>query len=190
MIIPAGYAQCAITFSGTPWQYGAAATFGIARIGSPLDPTEVATYIADAFADEFASLVSTDLNISGAKVKFGPNDDGPSGEVSQSRFGSLTSPPMLANAAYLLEKHTALGGRKHRGRMYIPGCTEDGQTGTNDVIPARLGQLATACNNFLGKLEAEGFSMVILHNSVNAPTEVTSLTPDGKYATQRRRLRR
>jgi hypothetical protein len=100
------------------------------------------------------------------------------------------------NSAHLIRKNTSLGGRRNRGRMYLPGVSEANVSNTGVLAPARVAQINTALSNWRAALEANTgiLYMVILHGtSLNSPTPtptpVTSLACQPVIATQRRRLR-
>ena len=93
----------------------------------------------------------------------------------------------------LVHKVTAVGGRRGRGRAYIPGAPATAIDNTGVVDSAymvanqpRLTTFGTACaTNDIG--------LVVLHGgegTLPVPYDVTNLVLDGKVATQRRRLRR
>lgn len=107
--------------------------------------------------------------------------------------GGDSGPTQAINTAYLVKKSSGLGGRRNRGRMFIPGVVGSRLLDNGHLSPTFAANLGAACDAFLTQLEAvtgvEG--MVILHAppSVLAPTVVIALTPAPKVATQRRRLR-
>ncbi len=100
------------------------------------------------------------------------------------------------NCAFLLHKRSGLGGRKNRGRMYLPGVNEAlvddkglmSTTAINGVNAAAAATLADI-------IAIEGVErMVILHTQPlgpvgTVPTPVTTLLLDPVLGTQRRRLR-
>ncbi len=118
--------------------------------------------------------------------------DRPSSTAGGNALGNL----IPQNSAYLIRKNTALGGRRNRGRMYLPGVAEN-TTANNGVIDGtRLLELNTAMGNWLGALKASApvDDMVLLHSTSSLsptpePTTVSSLIAEGVIPTQRRRLR-
>jgi hypothetical protein len=110
--------------------------------------------------------------------------------------GTAASASIPQNTAYLAKKSSASGGRRNRGRMYIPGLAAGG-VGTAGVVPPAT---ITTVNTALARLmpggsvhTAFGFlgSPVILHQSGSqTPTVITDLSCSNLVATQRRRLRR
>lgn len=117
--------------------------------------------------------------------------------------GTLGANALTQNVASLFKKSTASGGRRNRGRMFIPGPAEttvDAAGSWDSVVRDTLNGEAVT---FLASLAAINNNMVILHPARPAPepkpvpeaipeappTEVTSLVLDPRVATQRRRLR-
>ena len=100
------------------------------------------------------------------------------------------------NSAFLARKSSALGGRRNRGRMYIPSVPE----GDVDSAGVVLSATVTTWNVNLAAMmpggsihTAFGFlgDAVILHETGSqTPTTMTDLAMQNRIATQRRRLRR
>jgi len=113
-------------------------------------------------------------------------------EFSGSDVGSGTSPMTPPNTAFLFRKYSAAGGRKNRGRFFVPYVRES-LVGEDGVISSGtvsgLTDAATAFVAAVGAaLEVEG--PVILHTDpLDTPTPMTSVAAMNKVATQRRRLR-
>ena len=109
--------------------------------------------------------------------------------------GDETSFPMWPNTAVLIKKTTASGGRRNRGRMYVPGFgLRSLVTPAGIIDPAYLADLQTNLDDFLALINAgTGFNATnlgVLHSEPpSAPAVITSLTAEAKVATQRRRLR-
>ena len=186
MIIPSGFGQCTIFFTGTGAPTGAACTWGFDHTGFA-DPDVVAAAQMGMFntniMPELCDTVSTTL----CEVKFGPNDTGPVGTDAAGTAGGVAATSAPPNTAYLVSKRTALGGRANRGRLYLPGVDEadvsaQGTFGTT--------ALQAAVDQWLTDQDTNQLPMVILHNDVGSPTPVTQLIVSNRVATQRRRLRR
>jgi len=104
--------------------------------------------------------------------------------------GTFSGTQMTPNVAYLLRKVTASGGRRNRGRMYLPGVNEGNVDGTGAVDGTAIGKLNTAGSDFITDTGAADIGLFILHSDGGTPTEITSFVASPKVATQRRRLRR
>lgn len=110
--------------------------------------------------------------------------------------GTGTGTPLPNNCATLLKKSTALGGRRNRGRMYVPCPMEAEVDGAGICTAPSLTAWNTECAKILpgGAVHtAFGFlgDAVVLHEAGSqTPAVVTDLSPAPKIATQRRRMRR
>lgn len=108
--------------------------------------------------------------------------------------GTLTSPAvaMAPNCAILLRKRTALGGRRNRGRAYIPPVFPS--EGSVDAAGVIAGASLTAIQGFYDSMftgSLLNYDRVLFHNEAPfTPTPINLLQFDGLIATQRRRLRR
>ena len=190
MIIPVGYAQVTHIFSSGFLPYGAVTTYGIGDIGLFPDLNALASDLYDAFQDHVMGNLSSSVNHDTCRVKAGPNETGPVGEFTGVEVGGAGGTFASPNLAYLVEKHTALGGRKGRGRMFLPGVTEGGIGGSGDLDLTVLGDFTTNLANWLDALGGVGVEPVVLHSDETAPTPITAFVIDPKVATQRNRLRR
>lgn len=99
--------------------------------------------------------------------------------------------PLPSNCAILVHKRTQLGGRRGRGRMYLPAFTagelDVNASGTIDTvdhaaIQAELGVFRTT-------LVANDVPPMLYHSDGGAGTEITNLVLDTRIGTQRRRMR-
>jgi hypothetical protein len=109
--------------------------------------------------------------------------------------GDESSFPMWPNTAVLIKKVTAAGGRRNRGRMYVPGFgLRTLITPAGLIDPSYLADLQTNMDSLLATLNAgTGFNATnlgVLHSEPpSAPAVITQLKCEAKVATQRRRLR-
>jgi hypothetical protein len=113
--------------------------------------------------------------------------------------GGASLPP---NCAVLMQKRTGVGGRRNRGRCYLPHCV--GETDVNEggvIAAAVLATLQNRADVWLDRLNNGGVpgtpTPAFLLHGVDPvtgdpfiPTPVTSHPVSGTIATQRRRLRR
>lgn len=150
-----------------------------------------------AFVTAFKPFFSPSMLLSGGHVLIG-NDGGAIRWESSITpvVGTGSANCLPQNSAYLLKKQSALGGRKNRGRMYLPCPPESniGDAGTvNTSIITAIN--AAAVGLTVGGAIVNAFDFlggpVILHEAaIDDPTPVTDLVTDRYIATQRRRLRR
>lgn len=113
------------------------------------------------------------------------------GTASALGTGTGTQPPPPPNIAFLLTKETALGGRKNRGRAYLPpvfpGDAEINELG--QIAATQLGQLNDEFGNAFNALVTAGLNPCLYHSDGSAGTPLTGWTVGSLIATQRRRLR-
>ena len=104
--------------------------------------------------------------------------------------GTASGTGWSPQVCFLIRKVTAVGGRRNRGRWYLPGGSE-GDVDTNGDIPAgALAVVNTNVNNFFSDITTADFGFCILHADGGAPTDIVDLVPSARCATQRRRLQR
>ncbi len=193
LVIPGGFSQAIYRFSLAGDAEEMIFTLGIIGPGSGTAEQLIADLHA-AFVSAWpaANLLSgyTFLgirlivgNTGGAPIVF----DGTQAPV----VGTNSGPALPPNCAFLVRKRTPLGGRAHRGRMYLPagvGVGEDSVPATGVMLEAQRSALQTRVNTAFG-----GTNKAILHDSLTpgalSPTTITSLFLDPRLATQRRRLR-
>lgn len=192
MLIPGGYGQVNLKFSGASVPFGAQMTWGFQDTLSD-DAAAEATIIANIWnAALLDNLQTTTIALTSVLVKHGPNSTGDSAEVGVSipglEVGVGTSPAV----ALLIKKNTATGGRQGRGRMYMPGLPEIHVETSGAYDASQLAVAQTRFTDFLGDLDAAGLPMVLLHagpGSEPEPYTVLGLSVDSRVATQRRRNR-
>src|SRR3972149_1785273 len=120
MPIPSGFGQVNYRFSGAGAPSGAEVTFGFTVPGGD-DPTTAGGDLITAWnATDMPDLYSLSLTFEEVLVKFGPDATGPSAVTPAGGAGGLGAAGG-PQQAYLVHKHTALGGRQGRGRFYVPG---------------------------------------------------------------------
>lgn len=191
-IIPAGYAQVNLQFTGPSAPTGAEMTFGF-DVNVAFPPASYAESVADKYVEHILPHITDGLTLTGALCKFGPNDTGPSAEFGVVESGTSATPSVPPNVALLIRKATAAGGRAGRGRAYQPGIAEGNVDASGVVDPADLAVYQTDWDAFHAALVADGIIPVVLHGAgspISIPSEVTSFNVAGVVATQRRRLRR
>lgn len=193
-IIPAGFAQINLRFTGSAAPNGAEVTFGL-DTGDVLaqDPTVIANAVADEWSPTVMVQLTNQLIFSEVYCKFGPNDTGESGSAFRNVAGSGQGASTPPNVAILVRKNTGGGGRRGRGRMYIPGMDE-AHVGPGGVLTAAgLNAVQVAMNAFFTGLTGDGLIPHVLHSPgispVPAPTPILSFEVQSLVATQRDRLR-
>lgn len=189
MTIPSGFAQCNLRFGGIAAPLGSEVVLGINQPDFGPGPIDVAEVVADHWVSDILPLQSSALVLQSVLCKFGPDVDGPSAEFTVGTAGGAAATTVPPNVALLVRKNTASGGRKNRGRMFVPGIVEGNVDQSGDMDGTVLGNWQTALDDFLDGLDTAQHTMVLLHGDDTDPTTVTSLTAQVRVATQRRRLR-
>lgn len=199
---PAGYGLCSYELRHASMSRSAFLTFGVNA--TETDPATVALAVRTAFtlAGSLYSCIDTSVNLIGVRVSLGT--DGGEDLVAVNTTVSacnrtLASPP--PNCATLVHKRTARGGRRGRGRMYIPWAITATSLSENGALPGGdVSTVQAAVDVWRGALNTGGNPLVLLHRPSlpgtehptvpGAPDPVISCTVDPLVATQRRRLGR
>lgn len=206
-VIPSGFAHVAIEMKHTsdpqPWF----CTFGIQGPAFPSDGIAVANGILKCWDQEIGQHMNQSVSSQQVILTIGQGTDPP--VKAYSNIGLLNSGSTTAklpqNCALLVDKLTALGGRRNRGRMYVPSVLAEGDVSdTGNITNSALTLLQTSFNNFFEFMQngsdltqfqpalAET-PMQVLHRPgisvVGTPTPVSSLRVQPVITTQRKRLR-
>lgn len=190
MIIPAGYSQVSLDFRTDPVGRTASVVFGVAN-GDGDSPLSIAADVEVAVAPWIENVVSIHAVCTMIRVKNGPNASGPSGELGTALGGDVGGDMISPQVTLLHTKFTALGGRKHRGRLFSPFSSESVVDSLGFVDGTHRGVINDKNEDLLTALAADNHAMVLLHaHGASAPDLVTDLICQPEVATQRRRLRR
>lgn len=194
VVIPANYGVLSFhtLTTGDPepmiWTLGV----GIASANSVPDIPEVAY---DSWVDNIAPLTSTVVTLDQVQLKEGPSSTGPTWVFQSTAAGTQGDPLLPPNSAVLVQKRSTLGGRKGRGRAFLPGISVIADTldsgGNFDSLVA--GTIAAAVTQLADDLSTDTTAgpaiPVLLHSDSTAPSTIVTYTVPSKIATQRRRLR-
>lgn len=201
IVIPAGFGQCTyeLKATGDPQPWNLVTGFEATNEGTG---AAYALTLLDAFVSHVLPQIHDSVVLTGAKLSLGQSGGAdPIVSFFNSGENGDTGGDMLPqNSAVLVSKNTAFGGRKNRGRMFIPLMAESSQVdNVGNIATTKVNFLQSGFTAFLDKLSGPSViggiaaPMVILHNDTGAstpdPTPVTSLTVKSVIATQRRRLR-
>lgn len=202
MPTPPGFADISLKFELAGLVRAAYITFAVDPTDT--DPTIVASNVINAInaATSLKSITDSNVTISGIRVSMGTDgSEDLATEVPTVIAGGAGLSGAPPNCAALVHKTTSRGGRRGRGRMFIPWVLDEGSvTEAGLLVGAHMTTLQTACNNFLTALTTFGVPMYLLHNPSTpettkptvpgAPNLVTGLKVDAMISTQRRRLGR
>lgn len=202
MTTPPGYASCSYELKHTLMTRSAYITFGVDPTGT--DPAAVADLLRGQFAatGSLFSCIDSNVVLVGTRVSLGTDtgEDLVGASVTQVLCTrALTSLP--ANCATLVHKITARGGRRGRGRMYIPWAIASATvTEAGTIVSGDVTAVQNAVNAWRTAVIATVGPLVLLHRpslpevqpptTPGPPNEITSMVVDPLVATQRRRLGR
>lgn len=194
MVIPAGYAQANIVFEGAAVPTGAEMTIGL-NVGTFGQPASVAAAgVFDAMdTANMNTLWTSVLQVSEVRVKYGPDETGPTGIHTAVLTGTLATTGAAPMVSVLVQKVTALGGRAGRGRCYMPGVIDGLVDASGGLDTGYQAAAQTSWDDFLAELIATDLEPVVLHGAgspISLPTTITSFAVANQVASQRRRNRR
>lgn len=197
-----GYATCAYELRHSTMSRSAFITFGVDPTDT--DPNTVANKLQLQFATAGSLFSVIDSSVTMVKVRVSMGTDG-----SEDLVGENTTPVACTktvnssppNVAALVHKRTARGGRRGRGRMYIPWVVDASATSENGAL---FGTNRTAIANAVDVWRLAVTSNVgipvLLHRpskpgtahptTPGPPNDIVSWYVDPLVATQRRRLGR
>lgn len=120
------------------------------------------------------------------------DDSGPIlGSYRVTTTGTKSGSPLPTNCAFLASKGTATGGRKGRGRWFIPPFMlgESGVDGNGIIDSGILPTLQGYLDAVMAQFVTLDLHPVLLHSTAGTPAPITALTLQSQLATQRRRMR-
>lgn len=192
--IPAGYAQCIPEFSLSGTTH--LSTFTMGMKGAPGDSASDIGVAFDAALTAVGSLVTAAGMILGwtylGTTTTLMTETGPLVSVDGAPIaGSAVASALPINCALLVSKITGRGGRKGRGRFYIPPFTvaEGAVNAAGQIDSGDITSLQSKVNVFFAAISGLEPFAVLLHEDGTLPDEITAMTVQGTIATQRRRMR-
>lgn len=196
--IPAGYGEIALrhTLTGDPEEMlctiGFRSTVGVALadLVAAADAIDLAWRVQ--ILDSGVDMVD-DFTYQGYRARVDASGTGElTIEGGTVLAGQSTAAIPPSNCAILVRKRSALGGREHQGRMYLPMVltAESNVSPTGAIESAHVASLNTRFSLFLADVEADDVELQILHGDpVLVPTPISSFSVQSTLATQRRRMR-
>lgn len=188
-VIPVGYAQITYEFGGTALPSGAAMTMGCAIDGSFSGPTAAAA-ARTALMANLGAYISSNVTLLSTTIKVGPTETGPFFTDSTSVAGTGSATTVPPNVAVLVNKVTASGGRKGRGRMFVPGIPEQDVNPNGTYATGVAAAWNTKLEDYRDDLIFAELIPVVLHNDATPPTAITALVLAPLVGTIKQRLRR
>ncbi len=195
-IIPSGFVHVAHHLRYVSDPEDMIVTYAVSRPeGSIGDLTALANALHGAFQTAWGGQLNSGYTHPRVTVRLGI--DGAPDIVAESNtaIGNFTgsSAVLPSNCALMVKKITGQGGRRNKGRMYIPGYAEGVVDGNGFLNGADVTSLRTVVQNWRTAIAglADVGEVVLLHSLVGqAPTVVTNFDIDPRIATMRRRMRR
>jgi hypothetical protein len=189
-MIPTGFGEISVIHSGAGIDGQAIWSMGFDNNAAD-SATDVATNVSAALASlGYLDILSTSVTVDEVRVKLGPDSTGESASDFPSLSGTVGGQAAPPNLALLVRKNTALGGRRGRGRCYIPGLPEFALDQNGLVVSSIITIAQDFFTDWGGAMVLASKPLHLLHGDATSPTAISSLVVDGKLATQRRRLRR
>ncbi len=203
-VLPVGYGTVTVKFSctGDPEPMVTTFAFRPAPAASTFTALDTAagalvTQFEAAFVPNAAAF-NVEWRWIGASAVYNTSDQGLQyAERPRSLAGSAVGQTPMTNSALLVRKATASGGRKNRGRHFVPPFNlNETVVDRNGVLDASV--LANQQNVWTSMVPSggpTGWKCVVLHTqlpgapAVAAPTDITALVVQSQMATQRRRMR-
>lgn len=193
--VPVGFGQCVFRFATVSGTDESLVTLGFEP---PDELAEVAAFeINKAWTDPgrpfIAASICSSWRYLGTRVTL-VTESGPLlAEEPMSLIGTGAETALPPNVAILVNKITALGGRRNRGRMFFPpfyppeSIIDSGGLIQTGVVAAMQSALTSA----RGAMVTAGYPPFLFHSAAPfTPAAIVALQLQGRVATQRRRLRR
>jgi hypothetical protein len=156
---------------------------------------ELATFFATAAGPLFKAYLPTTATWYGAKVRrvtpLPPSF--PASSRAATGIGSVASDPLPKQVALVVTKQTGLGGRRYRGRMYLPfwheGYNSAGNRPEAAAITAgdNIATLFLTLQTVVGAGGSANLLPVLYHRATRTYDIITSHRTNGIWGTQRRR---
>lgn len=195
--IPVGFAEATFVFQCTGRPKVATWSLGIdSEDFSEQTPADIAENVFNAFGTSPGPYQAGLMDISWRWVSVEVTmmyEEGPLvGGFAANRQGTNMAGAPPTNCAVLMNKQTNVGGRRNRGRAFLPPV----KPGEADIDPAgvisgtQLTALQTAYDGAFAALPVYNMTPVLFHGSAPfTPTPITGFAIQSIIATQRRRLR-
>lgn len=196
MPTPPGFADISLKFQLASFNRPAYVTFAVNPTAT--DPDDVAAAVLGAYTATGSMNSRLDSSVTMTEVTARLGTDGSEdliGTATNAAPGGATGGAPPPNVAVLCHKRTARGGRRGRGRLFMPWYCSDNDTNEDGtLLTSAVTAIGLAMVTFMGALNTNNVPMYILHKPGNTlpgpPDLVTNITVSGLVATQRRRLGR
>lgn len=194
--VPAGYAEVTYRFRIVGDAEEMLTSWGISSEFNTLFTADHAAQLADVFGTTLRTVMSPDCSFVGVHLRGGPDGMGEQFTVDRNLPGTGTGVSLPPNNAALIQKRANVGGRRNRGRNYIPGVPAGVVNQAGVWAAAAQANWQAKATAWLTETAARAFvrEVEIFHTTPDGipgipPTPVVSVNIPNKIATQRRRMR-
>lgn len=198
MIIPPGYLLASYELRLASFNRSSFITLGHKNETGLTDPTAIAAAAYDPLlgSGSFQGRLDSNVTLASCTVRIGQDGGDPLvGQFVGSQTGLLSATTLPPNCAVLIHKRTARGGRRGRGRLFIPWYVDEGGVAEDGTLTGTvLTPIQNAMNGWRTAMNLDNLPPYLLHDTgltaTGAPDLITSFTADPVISTQRRRLGR
>lgn len=193
LIIPPGFALASMEHWLAGYNRPAVTTWGLDCSEFEGTPDEMAHAFAVAYRGQLAGRFDTAVTMRDARVVIGQDGGDPvigfDYSTGAGTRNNESTPPALA---LMVDKRTLLGGRRNRGRAYLPWALADTEVSEVGAITGSVvNSWQTLLTAFWTELGSISLAPVVLHGSgltsPPVPTPVTNFVVNPTVRTQRRR---
>lgn len=195
--IPTGYGQVTFVFQPVGSTQNVVITHGFKDNGASPDPAAAATDWGTDFTAAGRPFETSNIGTQWVFVRVDATIQTSTGPLigtwPRGVTGTLAIEALPTNCAFLVAKATPRGGRRGRGRMFVPPFSvAEGNIGpTGTIASASLTAQQSKWNSALLANVAGDYPSYLLHDTSEiAPDVISTWTMNTRIATQRTRLRR
>lgn len=193
LIIPTGFGQVAYRVKLLDDPEPMISTVGLDMSTADPDPETAAADLLEQWQGAFpAANTFSQYTLDSVVIRIGNGTSTPGVvEVNSPQAGTAVGNPLPQNCTLLVRKLSTMGGRRGRGRMYVPPymLAEENVNANGVITSVSRATRQAEVDAWLGGT----YGFVLLHasgiSSTPSPTPITSFVVDARIATQRRRLR-
>lgn len=197
-IIPSDFGSAALVFESAQGTQPFITTLGINLSNAGDDYVGAANNVMGAYSTTFSTSWSSDLTLTKCVLSVGSDGDGAPTVDSDAPSvpGTGSGEYLPLSNSLLVNKRTAVLGRKGRGRFFLPGLLKDNMVDVSGRVgTTTLDAYNELLEEFMSKLLSSGglgvdTSPVLLHSvQFPVPTPITSFVCAPLIGTIRRRIR-
>lgn len=173
-------------------------TLGIRDTAPPLEPGDAQgiantlTTLASSGSNMFSTTAMADvMTFRGVTCYIRDGEGFAVGVGTASVVGLQSSSVLPTNCAILCRKDTGVGGRKYRGRWYLPvALSSEANVDQNGfIVSGSVSTVQGYVDALVGNLAGSNLEPVLHHSDGSPGTLITSFTVQDQIATQRKRMR-